>query len=386
MDERHPDLPTRPVTSGRRYRVAMIGLKGVPARVGGVEKIVDELGGRLAARGHHVTVYCRREYTGRLDDTHYRGMRLLWTPAWPGKYTSTLSHAFTSFADALFRDYDLLHIHALGVAPIVPLAWLAGRRVLFHVHGQEWKGGKWGPRSRAYFKACEPIALDFATGVIVNTMASRDYYQATYGRTTTYIPNAVDVPPVRETGILRELGVEPRGYLLFVGRLVPEKGCHYLVAAHRALGLDIPVVVIGEEAHSAAYAAELKALAGPAFHFLGTAFGDRLTELYARSLIVVNPTERDAVSLVLLEAMVQGACVLASDIPEMREGLGGCGYHFRARNPEDLARVLSGLLADPAAIEAVRERARARVLETYAWDPVTDQFEALYGEIIGGKR
>jgi glycosyltransferase involved in cell wall biosynthesis len=378
------EAPAPPANSSRRFKVAMIGAKGVPARVGGVEKIVDELGGRLAARGHEVTVYCRREYTGRLPENRYRDMRLLWTPAWPGKYTSTLSHAFTSLGDALFRDYDLLHIHSLGTAPIVPLAWLAGRRVLFHIHGQEWKGGKWGRRSRAYFKACEPVALDFAHGVIVNTMASRDYYQAAYGRTTTYIPNAVEMPGAQETGILRELGLSPRGYLLFVGRLVPEKGCHHLVAAHRALGLELPVVVIGEESHSAAYAALLKARAGPAFHFLGTAFGDRLTELYARSLIVVNPTERDAVSLVLLEAMAQGACVLTSDIPEMKEGLSGCGYHFRAGDPLDLARVLSRLLNDPAAIDAVREKARERVRMTYAWDPVTDQFEALYREVTRG--
>jgi len=379
----HDPGPDSGAGGGRRFRVAMLGAKGVPARVGGVEKIVDDLGARLVSRGHQVTVYCRREYTGALPEKTHRGMRLVWTPAIPGKYTSTLSHAVTSLFDALFRGYDILHIHSLGTAPIVPMAWLAGKRILFHIHGQEWKGGKWGPRSRAYFKACEPVALDFAHDVIVNTEASRDYYRAAYGKATTYIPNAVDVPAVRDTGILSELGLLPRGYLLFVGRLVPEKGCHHLVAAHRQLGLDIPVIVIGEPAHSERYASSLRETAGPHFRFLGTVLGDRLTELYARSLMVVNPTERDAVSLVLLEAMAQGACVVASDIPEMMEGVGGCGYHFRERDAGDLARVLHELLSDPDRIERVRGPARERVRRQYAWDPVTDQFEDLYRKVAG---
>jgi glycosyltransferase involved in cell wall biosynthesis len=311
-------------------------------------------------------------------------MRLRWTPCLPGKYTETLSHSFLSLVDALSRRYDILHIHSLGSAPVVPVAWLAGRKILFHIHGQEWKGGKWGRRSRAYFKACEPVALDFAHGVIVNTMASRDYYWSAYQKRTTYIPNATDVPVFRETGILEELGLSPRGYILFVGRLVPEKGCHYLVEAHRRLQLDLPVVVVGEPAHTEEYAGRLKESAGPHFRFLGTVLGDRLTELYARSLLVVNPTERDAVSLVLLEAMSQGACVLASDIPEMVEGLSGSGYHFRQRDVDDLCRVLKDLLDVPSRIEVVREKARRRVREVYDWEPVTDQFEDLYRTLLDG--
>ncbi len=359
----------------------MIGAKGVPAAIGGVEKIVDELGARLAERGHSVTVYCRRAYTGAIPP-RYRGMSLAWTPAWPGKYTDTLSHAFTSLGHALLRNYDILHIHSLGTAPIVPLAWLAGRRILFHVHGQEWKGGKWGRKARAYFKACEPVALDFAHRVVVNTRASADYYREAYGKETIYIPNAVSIPEVSApTGILERLGVTPRGYLLFVGRLVPEKGCHYLVEAHRRLGLDIPVVVVGEPAHSGEYERELRARAGSRFLFAGSVFGDALTELYARSLILVNPTERDAVSLVLLEAMAQGACVLTSDIPEMLEGVDGAGYHFRQRDAAHLAEVLGALLAGPDRIEAVRGPARERVRDHYSWGPVTDRFEAVYREL-----
>jgi glycosyltransferase involved in cell wall biosynthesis len=249
-------------------------------------------------------------------------------------------------------------VHSLGTAPVLPLARLAGRRVLFHIHGQEWKGGKWGPRARAYFKWCEKPALRYAGEVVVNSRASRD------------------------TGILAELGLAPRGYLLFVGRLVPEKGCHHLLEAHRRLGLDLPVVVVGDSAHSDDYARTLRAGAGPAVRFAGVVTGDRLTDLYARSLLLVNPTERDAVSLVLLEAMGQGACVLASDIPEMLEGVGGAGYHFRQGQVADLAAQLRRLLDDPAAVEAVRAAAAARVGELYGWGPVTDQFEAVYRRLV----
>jgi glycosyltransferase involved in cell wall biosynthesis len=226
------------------------------------------------------------------------------------------------------------------------------------------------------------VALDFAQAVVVNSMASCDYYLKTYGLKTTFIPNATAIPEVRETGVLREFGLSHRGYILFVGRLVPEKGCHHLVAAHEALGLTVPVLVVGEPAHSNEYADRLRSRAGPFFIFAGGVFGDRLTELYARSLLVVNPTERDAVSLVLLEAMAQGACVLTSDIQEMVEGVGGCGYHFRSGDSVDLARVLSQLLANPAAIDAPRESARERVRRIYGWEPVVDQFEAVYKSLV----
>lgn len=374
-----------PAGAPPRLRIAMIGAKGVPATVGGVERIAEELGARLAAQGHEVTVYCRREYSGPPTREPWRGIHRRWTPSLSGKYTGTLTHATASLLDALVRGFDILHIHSLGTAPIVPVAWLAGRRVLFHIHGQEWKGGKWGRFARSYFRACEPVALDFAHRVVVNTEASREYYRTAYGRETIHIPNAVEVSEVRSTGILEEMGLEPRKYLLFVGRLVPEKGCHHLLAAHRALGLSIPLVVVGEPAHSEAYATRLRAGAGPAVRFAGALFGDRLTELYARSLLLVNPTERDAVSLVLLEAMGQGAAVLASDIPEMLEGVGGAGFHFRSGDAADLAARLRELLDNPSRIESVREAARARVAAHFAWEPVTDRFEALYREMTVGR-
>jgi glycosyltransferase involved in cell wall biosynthesis len=361
----------------------MIGAKGIPAVVGGVERIVEELSARLAERGHDVTVYARRAYAAPVPGGRHRGVRVRFAAAIPGKYTDTLSHAFLSLGDALLRRYDLLHVHSLGTAPILPPARLLGKRALFHVHGQEWKGGKWGARARAYFKWCEPVALRWARRTVVNSRASRDYYKTEYGRETTYIPNAVDVPPHRDTGILDRLGLAPRGYLLFVGRLVPEKGAHHLLAAHRALGLDIPVVVCGEPAHSDDYARALRASAGPRVLFAGNVLGAELVDLYARSLLLVNPTERDAVSLVLLEAMGQGAAVLASDIPEMVEGVGGAGFHFRAGDADDLARVLGGLLARPDRLDEVREPARRRVRDEYSWPAVVDQFEKVYRDVAG---
>lgn len=362
----------------------MLGAKGIPATVGGVERIVEELSARLAERGHDVTVYCRRGYTGAMAAERWRGARLRWTPSLPGKYTDTLSHAFSSLADALGRGYDVLHIHSLGNAPAVMMAWLAGAPVLFHIHGQEWKGGKWGRGARAFFKACERPGLDFSRRTVVNTMASRDYYRAAYGAETTYIPNAVEVPPHHPTAVLDELGLSPRNYLLFVGRLVPEKGCHLLVEARRRLGAAPPVVVVGEPAHSDDYAAELRRAAGPGVIFAGRRLGEELTDLYARSLLVVNPTYRDAVSLVLLEAMGQGAAVVASDIPEMIEGLGGTGVHFRAGSVDDLTAALAALLADPARIEALRGPARRRVLADYAWPGVVGRFEEVYRDLMKG--
>jgi glycosyltransferase involved in cell wall biosynthesis len=361
----------------------MIGAKGVPAHIGGVERIVEELGARLAARGHQITVYCRRDYGGGAEPAGHRGMRLRWISAISGKHTGAISHAFLSFADAVRRPFDVLHFHGLGTAPVALLAWLAGARVLFHIHGQEWRGGKWGRLARAYFKGCEAPAMDFSHQIVVDTRALEDYYRAMYGRETVYIPNATEIPEVRETGILARHNLSPRDYLLFVGRLVPEKGLHHLIGAARRLHLDRPVVVVGESSHSDAYVAEIRASAPPFFRFAGRLDAAELAELYARSLLLVHPSEREGMSVVLLEAMSLGACVLASDIPEMVETLGGCGHHFRSGDVEDLARVLGRLLDDPAAVDAVRAPARERVRTCYSWEPVTDRFEALYRRMAG---
>jgi len=360
----------------------MIGSKGIPATVGGVERIVEELSARLVERGHDVTVYARRAYVGAAAPQRHRGVRIRVTPSMPGKYSDTLSHAFASVLDGLPRAFDIWHVHSLGNTPVIPLLRTASARVLFHVHGQEWKGGKWGRKAQAYFRRCERLGLATATRTVVNTEAARADYRERLGRESIFIPNAVEVPAVVDTGILGRLGLTPRGYLLFVGRLVPEKGCHHLVEAHRRLGLNLPVVVCGEGAHSDDYVARLRASAGPLIRFVGTIIGPELTELYAACRLLVNPTERDAVSLVLLEAMAQGAPVLASDIPEMREGLGGAGFHFRSGDAGDLARVLAELLDRPERLEGVRERAAARVRQEYAWPSVVDRFEAVYREMM----
>jgi len=360
----------------------MIGSKGIPATVGGVERIVEELSARLVERGHDVTVYSRRAYSGPVPSGSHRGIRLRWTASLPGKYTDTLSHALTSTLDALGRGFDILHVHSLGNAPVIPLARMAGARVLFHVHGQEWKGGKWGPRARDYFRWCEALGLREARRTVVNSLATRDDYQQRHGRKTIYIPNAVDFPDHHPTGVLERLGVRRGEYLLFVGRLVPEKGCHDLIEAHRRLDLDLPVVVCGESAHSDDYARELRESAGPRVVFAGTILGEELTDLYAGCRLLVNPTRRDAVSLVLLEAMAQGAPILASDIPEMVEGLGGTGFHFRSGSADDLTRVLAELLAAPDRLAGVRAAARERVRRVHAWPAVVDQFEAVYGDLM----
>ncbi len=360
----------------------MLGSKGVPASVGGVERIVEELSARLVERGHEVTVYSRHAYTGAVPSKHHRGIRLRWTASLPGKYTDTLSHAVSSTFDALGRDFDILHVHSLGNAPVIPLARMAGARVLFHVHGQEWKGGKWGARAQKYFRWCEALGLREAPRSVVNSIATQEDYRRRHGRESIYIPNAVDCPEPRATGVLDRLGVEPGKYLLFVGRLVPEKGCHHLIEAHRRLGLDLPVVVCGESAHSDEYARRLKASAGPRILFAGSIQKAELTDLYASCRLLVNPTQRDAVSLVLLEAMAQGAPILASDIPEMVEGLGGTGFHFRAGSADDLTRVLADLLATPERLAKVRSAARERVHRVYAWPAVVDQFEAVYRELL----
>jgi glycosyltransferase involved in cell wall biosynthesis len=370
----------------RRFRLAMIGAKGVPASVGGVERLVEEMSARLVERGHDVTVYTRPDYVPKDTGNEWRGIRLRYTRGLAGKHTATLSHAASAVLDASIRGYDLIHVHSLGVAPLLPVARFTGQRVVFHLHGQEWRGGKWGPMARRYFRACETPALAFPHRVVVLSRVLQDYFRTVHRRSTIYIPNAVEVTPPVSLASLDARGLEPGSYLLAVGRLVPEKGLHELVAAHRMLAGRIRLVIVGDSSHSDDYADSLRAAAGPDVHFTGVVTGEPLAALYRGARALVQASHREGMPLVVLEAMAHGVPVVVSDIAEHRECVADAGHFFRTGSADDLGRLLAELLDDPHRLTASVEPARARIASEYAWPGVLDRVEAVYHDLVTGAR
>ena len=371
-------------------KIAMFGQKRVPSREGGVEIVVEELSRRMAAQGHQVTCYNRRGHhvSGAQFDTQrlteFEGVRLrsVWTLDKKGlaAMTSSLSAAVL----CAFSDADVVHIHAEGPAFMCWLPRLFGKRVVVTVHGLDWQREKWkqGFASK-YIHAGEKIAVKLAHEIIVLSQNTKDYFQDTYGRKTVFIPNGVNKPEIREAREIKDrFGLEKDEYFLFLGRLVPEKGVHYLVDAFLQTKTDKKLVIAGGTSGTDEYIEELKRKTAGDERIIFTGFvqGRVLEELYSNAYTYVLPSDVEGMPLSLLEAMSYGNCCLTSTIPECTEVVEDHAVAFQKGDVADLARTLQRLCDEPQTVARYQSGARDFICEKYNWDIVASQTMELYHE------
>ena len=363
----------------------MIGQKGVPATHGGVERHVEELGARLVALGHEVTVFTRPNYTDRAL-TEHRGMRLVSLPTVGTKHLDAVVHSMLATLACWGGDYDIVHYHAIGPCLASPLARLRGCRVVATIHGQDWRRGKWGRVASTILRVSEWMALHVPQATICVSQSLAQRYEHETGRAVHYIPNGISIDSGDDVGVLDEFGLSHGAYVLFAGRLVSEKGAHYLVDAHARAGIAIPLVIAGDSSHSDEYADALRERAGGNVLFTGYQYGARLAALFRHAALFVLPSDLEGLPIVLLEAVAYGVPVLASDIPPNLEVLGEHGRYFRAGNREALGCAMSECLQD---LTLMRERALAlseQALRDYDWDRVALETSALYAAVCGSSR
>lgn len=353
----------------------MIGLKGIPALHGGIERHVQELSACLATRGHDVTVYCRRHYTAATAAVPGVNLRIL--PSFNTKHLDAWTHTLLATADALRRGFDVYHYHALGPATLAVFPRLVGRRVVVTVHGLDWQRDKWGRLAAAYLKGGEWAAARVATRTIVVSRELQRYFLRRYGRRATYIPNAVALPGEPRLDDLKRYHLEPGRYLLTVGRLVPEKGIRDLLEAYRSVKSDLPLVIVGGDADGR-YVTELKRVADERVRFVGYVYGPPLAAFFAGAYLYVQPSTLEGLSIALLEAMSYGAAALASDIAPNVEALGDAGFYFPAGDVAALRGQLERLLAAGDSLRAKGRAAQARAAAFYSWEEVARRTEAVY--------
>ena len=394
----------------RPLRVAMIGSRGVPATWGGIERHVEELGARLASRGHEVTVFCRTNYTG--PDTGpgagggsgtgsgeargqlYRGMRLRHLPTVGTKHLDAIVHSGLSTAAALAGRFDVLHYHALGpgMLALAPRCQ-PGARAVLTVHGLDDERAKWGLVARSVLKTAGWLSARVPDATIVVSRDLQRHYQEHHGRASMYIPNGVVVTPAPATpsGVLARLGVEAGRYLLFVGRLVPEKAPDLLLRAFRRLRGEWRLVIVGDSSFTADYVKSLReqAAADPRVVLAGFVYGAELAELYASAACFVLPSLLEGLPLTLLEAAAHGSPVIASAIPPHVEVLGAAGPGRRLVQPGDeygLATALEGACDDLARERGGAVALRQRVLATYQWEQAAATTEDVYRWALDRRR
>lgn len=365
-------------------RIAMIGQKGIPALYGGIERHVEEIARRLVLAGHEVTVYCRLHYTP--TGGHYHGVELVRLPSVKTKHLDTISHVALSTAHALARDFDVLHFHALGPSLFALPARALGRPTVVTVHGLDWQREKWGRFAQWALKQCEGPAVRFPDRTIVVSQTLREHFAAHYGRDTVTIPNGTLLPDPRPANKIHRFGLAEGKYVLFVGRLVPEKGVHFLCEAWSRLDTDLTLAICGGSSGSGDYVRQIQHYAGPRVKMLDYVYGEPLEELYSNAYAVCLPSTVEGLSLVLLEALSYGRCVLVSDIPENVEVTRDAAPTFRTKDIADLAAQLGRLLADPALVRRYEEKARGHIAAHYSWDRVVDATIAVYDEVVAARR
>jgi len=370
-----------PARDKRPIRVAFIGGRGVISKYSGIESYYEEVGKRLVEMGYEVTVYCRTHFTP--DLAIYNGMRLVRLPTIRSKHLETLLHTALSTVHAIAARHDVVHYHALGPALFSAFPRMFGQKTVVTVQGLDWQRKKWRGPGSFVLRLGELASAKFPDRTMVVSRVLQKRYRDKYGLETSYIPNGTCMRE-RLSGLeMLKWGLEPGGYILFLGRLSPEKNCHLLIEACEKVAMPAKLVLAGGSSHTGAYAAGLREHQSDRILFLDWVSGDALEELLTNAALFVLPSDLEGLSLALLDAMGAGVCVLTSDIPENRELVEGAGFTFRAGNVDDLSRMLELLLRDEPRRKAAGRRGQERVRKHYLWPSIASQIAGTYEELTG---
>jgi glycosyltransferase involved in cell wall biosynthesis len=359
--------------------VALIGSRGVPNRYGGYETLMEELSVRLVARGFQVTVYCRSHSTPR-DLRSWRGVDLVVLPTIRTKYLDTPVHTFLSCLHAMSAGYDAALVVNSANAIFLPLLQIGGVPVALHVDGIEKRRAKWGPVGRAVYALSERLACVLPDVLVTDAEVIRRHYLERYGAESVPIAYGVDPRPPAKTGELERLGLRDRGYFLYVSRFEPENNPHQVAEAYRAVGGNLPLVMVGGAPYAGRFIAGFTQHADPRILFPGPIYGEGYRELLSHALAYVHATEVGGTHPALVEAMGYGNCVLVNDTPENREVAGGVGLYFRAHEPATLAEALERVRRSPERARARGRAARRRAALLFSWDRVAER----YAELLAG--
>jgi glycosyltransferase involved in cell wall biosynthesis len=379
---------------GSPLDVAFMGLRGIPAAYGGVDRVIEEVAPGLAFRGHHVLVYCwSNSYKEHLKT--YKGVELRYLPTIPVRYIGTLLHTLLACIGLLGRRVHVVHINNTQNALFAFIPRMCGTKVVVQPHGPAWPVLRWGTwrdrfwmnlkirLTRMFLHLCRYPTLWFADRILVISQPDADYISKTKTDKFVLIHNGCNLPePLPPKEMLR-LGVEPGKYVLFVGRMMPRKGCHHLIRAFTEIETDVDLVIVGGPLDTA-YGRFLRRLAGghPRIRFTGPLYGGVLNELFSNTVVYVHPSESEGQSIALLEGLAYGACVLSSDTPESVETAEDTAVYFKSGDWEDLKRVLGDLLKDPGRMAEMGRRARAHVRSKYQWHDKIIAYERMYMDLV----
>jgi len=365
-------------------KIAIMGIRGIPANYGGFETFAEELAPRLVEKGHNVTVYGRSNIIEH-DDDEYKGVRLIILPTISHKYLDTVVHTFLCAVHSLSEKFDVILIcnSANSLFSFVPR--LVGTKVVLNVDGLEWQRQKWNIFGRYFYKISEYLATKFPNSIVTDAKMIEKYYKDKFNSDSTYIPYGAPTQRAITKDVLKKNGLEPKNYVLYVSRLEPENNAHLVVKAFEKVKTDKKLVIVGDAPYSSEYIGNLKNTKDPRIIFTGYVFGEGYREFQSNAYLYIQATEVGGTHPALLEGLGYGNCVLANDVPEHHEVIADTGMYFTTSKPNDLKNKLQLLLNDPQLVEEYRQKAENRILQYYTWDKIVDQYEGLFKFSLGQK-
>ena len=369
-------------------KVAMIGHKRIPSREGGIEIVVEELSTRMVKKGIKVTCY-NRKGKHALDKSQkvnhikeYKGVKLKSVLTIDVKGLAAMTSSFFGAIKILFSKNNIVHFHAEGPCAMIPIIkFFSKKKIIVTIHGLDWQRAKWGGFATKYIKFGEKMAAKYADEIIVLSENVKKYFKDTYNRETNFIPNGVNKPEIKDANIIKDkINLAKDSYILFLGRLVPEKGIHYLIEAYNKINTNKKLVIAGGSSDTDMYFNELKEKSKDNKNIIFTGFvqGEELEELYSNAYIYALPSDLEGMPLSLLEAMSYKNCCLTSDIPECKTVMDNNGVTFKKSDVNDLKEKLQYLVDNVDKVNKYKSEAQDYILKKYNWDDVVDKTIELY--------
>ena len=284
--------------------------------------------------------------------------------------------------DSLRRNFDIIQYHAIGSAPLAWIPRMFGHATVVSVRGLDWQRAKWGLVARKALQFGEWASTRCPTAMAVVSETLQRHYLDKHGRNSTFIPNAVIAGEFRPLDKAKRFGLTRDGFLLYTGRISPEKGVHTLLEALRPLPRDKKLVLAGGTSYSDEYIKSVKRNAWNEVVFLGRVDHETMEELYSNCYAFILPSVMEGLSIALLEALSFGACIITTDIPENLEVIGDAGLSFTPGDAIQLRELLGRILRRPKLVHSYRLAASQRVRTRPGWDEVTWLTEQFYCGIL----
>ena len=365
----------------RPMRIAMVGTRGVPARYGGFETAIEEVGSRLVERGHDVVVYCRRLDDRSTELDSYKGMSLVHLPALKKRSLETLSHTALSVQHLVRHRTDAAIVFNSANSPFLPALRAARIPVATHVDGLEWKRDKWGGAGRRYYLMAERLAVKWSDALIADAVGIQDYYLEKFNKPTDLITYGAPILDGVGSDRLAELGLTAGGYHLVVARFEPENHVEMIVEGYSASNASKPLIVVGSAPYADAYTQRVRAAADDRVTFLGGVWDQQLLDqLYANAHTYLHGHSVGGTNPSLLRGLGASAATTAFDVVFNREVLGEAGRYFSTA--DDVRAQVERSENAPVETRMLGSLARLRA-DAYDWDIVTDHYENLSLRLTG---